>query len=204
MNEANGDVLSLHRGNKLIGSEYLTFGVPTESYYGVTGETREPVLPRPQRAARKGVAARSLQSSPSPESRCACRIWWKRAQRAVTSMEESAAGSDGMQLAIAADELEQALTELWKLRASRDLNWQTILNHAQGMLRQAFADKRVETLTSQQCATMRDIVDRHLGTSSKSVDDLNDAVSLIEAAGFDPYAAISGDPLDDQNLDVQG
>jgi hypothetical protein len=110
-------------------------------------------------------------------------------------MELAATGQDLMQLANAADELDIALAELWKLRSARDINWQTILNHAQGMMRLAFAEKRVEQLTPEQCAAIRAIVDRHLGTATKSVDDLNEVVELIEQAGFDPYAAISGDPL---------
>ena len=110
-------------------------------------------------------------------------------------MEQSAVSNDPMQLAISADELAIALEELWTLRASRDIDWRTILNHAQGMLKQAFAEKKVEELKPAECAAIRQLVERHLGTSTKSLDDLAQAVELIEKAGFDPYAAISGDPV---------
>lgn len=99
-----------------------------------------------------------------------------------------------MGLVIAADNLEVALDKLWGLRAVRDLDWRTILNHAQGMLRQAFAEKRVEQLTPEQCRSIQTIIDRYLGPATKSVDDLNEVVRIIEDSGFDPYYAISGDP----------
>ena len=119
-------------------------------------------------------------------------------------MELAAIGQDQMQLANAADELDIAFAELWKFRSARDINWQTILNHAQGMVRQSFAEKRIEQLTPEQCAAIRAIVDRHLGTGTKSVDDLTEVVGLIEKAGFDPYAAISGDPLNGEGPAPQG
>jgi hypothetical protein len=62
------------------------------------------------------------------------------------------------------------------------------------MLRLAFDQKRVECLTSEQCRSIREIVDRYLGPATRSRDDLVEVVRLIEDAGFDPYAAISGDP----------
>jgi hypothetical protein len=100
-----------------------------------------------------------------------------------------------MQLAVAADDLDMGLSKLWGLRAGRDLNWRTILNHAQGMIRQLFAEKRVDLLTAHQCSAILEIVDRHLGPATKTVEDLNEVMRLIEDAGFDPYAAISGDPI---------
>lgn len=198
MTEMNGEAISIRQGGSPATPQNLSFGPPSEcNYYGVTGEIREQFLPRPQRPGRKGPAQRRpLQPGHTPESRSASRAWWKNAQKAVEEMAQAASRADTMQVGIAANELDVALAELWKLRASRDINWQTILNHVQGMLRQAFAEKRVEELTTEQCVAIQTIVDRHLGTSNKSVDDLNEAVSLIESAGFDPYAAISGDPLD--------
>jgi hypothetical protein len=123
------------------------------------------------------------------------RCWSKNAQKAAESMEQAAADQDLIQLAKAAHQLDTALAELWKLRSTRDINWQTILNHAQVMVRQVFAEKRIDELTPEQCAAIRAIVDRHLGAATISVDDLNEVVELIEKAGFDPYVAISGDPL---------
>ena len=135
--------------------------------------------------------------TPAAETRTAFQYWWNNAQRAAESMELAGTSQDVMQLANAADELDLALAELWKLRSTRDINWQTILNHTQGLIRQAFDEKRIEQLTPEQCAAVRAIVDRYLGTSTKSVEDLHEVVERIEKAGFDPYAAISGDPLDE-------
>ena len=103
-----------------------------------------------------------------------------------------------MALAISADDLDLALVELWNLQASRDIDWQTILNHVQGILRQAIAEKTIEQWNPKQCANIRAIVDRHLGTSTKSVDNLTEVIDLFEEAGFDAYGPISADPVDDQ------
>jgi hypothetical protein len=99
-----------------------------------------------------------------------------------------------MALTVAADNLDLALGKLWSLRSSRDVNWTTILNHAQGMMKELFAAKQVEQLTPEQCDAILGLVDRHLGPSTKTLGDLNEAIRLIEDAGFDPYGAISGDP----------
>jgi hypothetical protein len=202
--ETNGEVVSIRKGGTPINPENLTFGPPTESYYyGLTGEIREPVSPRPLQPGRKGRSAKApVHSGPSPENRAAIRKSWKSAQRATERMNQAATTQDFMQLAIAADELDLALAELWKLRVSQDINWQTILNHAQGMMKQAFAEKRVEQLTPDQCAAIGAIVDRHLGTATKSVGDLTEVIDLIEKAGFDPYGAISADPVDDRDQDA--
>jgi hypothetical protein len=91
--------------------------------------------------------------------------------------------------------LDQALAKLWELRSLRDLDWKTILNHVQGMMRQFFAQRGVETLTENQAAKILTVIEDYLGPATKSVDDLNEALRLIEDAGFDPYWAISEDSL---------
>src|SRR5579864_5833936 len=141
MTETNGDVYSIRRGNKPITPDNLTSGGSSQSYYyGLTGETSDPVATHRQQPWPRGRAPRKeTQPSAKPENRSAFRSLWKNAQKAVESMERAAISQDIMQLANAADELDIALTELWKLRSTRDINWQTILNHAQGMVRIAFA-----------------------------------------------------------------
>lgn len=129
-----------------------------------------------------------------PEMRVAFREYWKAALHAASQMHEAAKCEDSMGVFTATDDLEVALAELWKRKEARDIDWQTILNHTQGMLRQAFFEKRVESLTQEQCDSIRELVDRFLGPATKSTDDLNEAIRLIEDAGFDPYFAISGDP----------
>jgi hypothetical protein len=111
-------------------------------------------------------------------------------------MVEAAEVDDRMRLGIAADDLEHALAKLWDLREGRDIDWQTILNHAQGMMRVFFQEKRAECLTADQCKSIARIVADYLGPATKSVDDLNEVLRLIDDAGFDPYAAISADPLE--------
>jgi hypothetical protein len=103
-----------------------------------------------------------------------------------------------MNLAIAADNLDLALGKLWDLRATRDINWRTILNHVQGMIRQLFAARRIEQLSPAECEVFVELVNRYLGPATRTLDDLNDALRLVEDAGFDPYAAVSGDPGADE------
>ena len=126
-----------------------------------------------------------------------CRLNWLAARVAAAAMVEAAAAKDMPALTVAADDLDQSLSKLWKLRSGRDLDWQTILNHTQDVMRQFFARKLVEELTAEQCRRIASIVDDYLGPATKSVDDLNEVLRLIEDAEFDPYAAISGDASDD-------
>ena len=72
------------------------------------------------------------------------------------------------------------------------------------MLKQAFAEKRVEELNAAQCEGVHKMVEQYLGTSTKTVDDLNAVIHLIEEAGFDPFAAISADPVEEQDPETEG
>ena len=103
---------------------------------------------------------------------------------------------DRMSLGIAADDLEQALAKLWDLRDGRDIDWQTILNHMQGLMRAFFQEKKAECLNVEQCKKIARLVQDYLGPATKSIDDLNEVLRLVEDAGFDPYGAISADPVD--------
>ncbi len=186
----------------------IPVGLPPESmdqtgtvanHYGIpaTGERLEGVTRMaqvPRLARKQGPSAGPLIR---PEARAAARAHWKGARAAAGAMLRAAESQDVMGLAIAADDLDLALAKLWEERATRDLDWRTILNHAQGLLRQLFAARQVEQLTPEQCRCIGAIVDRHLGPATKTTDDLNETIRLIEDAGFDPYAAISGDPLDE-------
>jgi hypothetical protein len=134
---------------------------------------------------------------PSSDIRRAFRKHWTEAQEAAASMLHAAEAKDLMGVGIAADNLDQSLGELWNLRDGRDIDWQTILNHMQGMMRVFFQEKRAETLTVEQCKRIVDLVKDYMGPATKTVDDLNEVLRLIDDAGFDPYAAISGDPVSD-------
>src|SRR5262249_50754919 len=128
----------------------------------------------------------------------ACHKRWKEAKRAAWAMVEAAKYQEAMTLATAANALDLALRKMWEIRAGRpDMDWRTILNHTRRVLQQCFDNKQVETLSVEQCQRIREIVERHLGPAAKNVDDLRGAVRLMEDAGFDPYAAISADPVDE-------
>jgi hypothetical protein len=81
------------------------------------------------------------------------------------------------------------------MREGRNIDWQTILNHMQGVMRTFFLEKRAETLTADQCKRIVELVKDYLGPATKTIDDLNEVLRLIDDAGFDPYAAISGEPV---------
>jgi hypothetical protein len=171
-------------------------GHPPLGYGPATGEPAEGFARAAQ--PRRAAGARPAPASPlrRPETRAAARTHWKNARQAAEAMLLAARNGQLMELLIAADNLDFSMGQLWALRSTRDINWRAILNHAQGMLRQAFAAKQVEQLTAEQCCCIRELVERHLGPATRTAEDLAEAVRLIEDAGFDPYGAISGDPPD--------
>lgn len=118
---------------------------------------------------------------------------WTEAQNAAEAMFRAAEAEDCTGVGTAAGKLDQSLTEMWNLREGRDINWQTILNHIQGLMRTFFLEKRAESTSTQQCRRIVELIKDHLGPSTKTINDLHEALRLIEEAGFDPYAAISAD-----------
>ena len=147
--------------------------------------------------------ARRCQSSSTQQKRAAFRTHWLAAKCAAEAMTNAAEVADPMALTIAADDCDLTLAKLWELRDLRNVDWQTILNHAQGMLKQLFAEKRTEQLTAPQCRSIQALVDNHLGPSTKTTADLNEAIRLIGDAGCDPYWAISGDPANGEDNQPQ-
>jgi hypothetical protein len=182
------------------GSQKLT------SYLGpATGEgilIDRVVVDRSQKLARRPMAKEKnghVKALPSSAQRRAFLRHWTEAQEAAEAMLQAAEAKDLMDVGMAADKLDQSLAELWNLREGRDIGWQTILNHMQGMMRTFFLEKRAETLTAEQCKRIVELVKDYLGPATKTIDDLNEVLRLIDDAGFDPFAAISGDPVSDEN-----
>jgi hypothetical protein len=171
--------------------------------YGVffTGDRTAAVQTRPrqvqQRIKTPGKSGPPTKM-PTAESRAAFRSHWKAAQEAADAMVRAAEADDRMSLAIAADDLEEGLAKLWDLRNGRDIDWQTILNHMQGMMRAFFQEKKAECLTVEQCKNIPRLVKDYLGPATKTINDLNEVLRLIDDAEFDPYAAISADPVDEE------
>lgn len=173
---------------------YLSSGTGEGVFGGRTAMQRMPRVPA--RAFNKEKNGK-VQSFPPAATRRAFRLHWNAAVAAAEVMLQAAEAQDMMEVGIAADELDQSLGELWNLREGRDIDWQTILNHMQGMMRTFFLEKRAETLTAEQCKRIVELVKDYLGPATKTIDDLNEVLRLIDDAGFDPYAAISGDPVSD-------
>ena len=135
-----------------------TGSLKSESYLGPpTGEgilIDRIVVDRSQRITRRPAAKEKngqVRLLPAANVRRAFRKHWTEAQEAADAMLQGAEAKDLMEVGIAADKLDQSLSELWSLREGRDIDWQTILNHMQGMMRVFFLEKRAETLTAEQC-----------------------------------------------------
>jgi hypothetical protein len=124
----------------------------------------------------------------------AARKAWAEARAAAAVLEQAVREEDAQARFVAADDLESALAKMGSLRAGRDDFWKMILNHAQGMLRQLFKEKIVEALTPEQGAAITAIVEKYLGTATRTKEELNEVIRLIGDAGCDPYYALSGDP----------
>jgi hypothetical protein len=174
-----------------------TAGRRAESYdLYFTGDRQAAIQTLP-----RGLQPQSTQRSKTPtaipmptaESRATFRSYWKAARDAAQAMVHAAQRDDRMSLGIAADDLELAMAKLWDIRQGHDIDWKTILNHMQGMMRLFFQEKRAESLTTEQCKNIAILTCDYLGPATKTTDDLNEALRLIEDSGFDPYAAISGD-----------
>lgn len=163
-----------------------------------TGDKRPNVISRPRDVLRHRRA--SDKAAPldlaTPEYRATVRSFWRSAQEASESIVQAAVADDQMGLAIAVDDLDKRLADLWSIRHGRDINWVTILNHLQGVMRLAFLEKRVEKLTIAQCRSIARLVKDYLGPATKTTDDLNEVLRIFDESGFDPYAAISADPLE--------
>ena len=189
-------------GGRQIDYSEKTGSQKSENYLGpATGEGvsfHRVVVDRSQRIARRPAAKEKngqVKALPSSDHRKAFRRHWAEAQEAAEAMLQAAEAKDLMDVGIAADNLDQSLAELWNLREGHDIDWQTILNHMQGMMRAFFLEKRAETLSAEQCKRIVELVKDYLGPATKTINDLNEVVRLIDDAGFDPYAAISGDPV---------
>lgn len=208
-NLENDRAFDIHRPTSLPGTAIGTVGTtPDENGNVGTGEYSASIrASATHSSAQRQGTGRVLRRSPgpvqTPETRAAFRRLFKSALEAAAKMVDAANTQESMSLTIAADDLDIALSRLWELRDHRDVNWQTILNHAQCMFKQLFAEKRVEQLTAAQCQAIQELVENYLGTSTKTTSDLNEAVRLIEDAGCDPYWAISGDPADEETAVAQ-
>ena len=70
-----------------------------------------------------------------------------------------------------------------------------MLNFLQGVLRYAWKiSGGFETLSVDQCTAIGEVIEHHLGPSTMDKENIRSSLKLLETAGLDPWAAISGDP----------
>lgn len=82
--------------------------------------------------------------------------------------------------------LKSFLDTMWKYRAGRDENWQTCLTFLQSALSVA----TFESMSNAEVKAIDDVLSV-LRSTSLDREDVRQAKRILEAAGLDPFAAIS-------------
>src|SRR5262245_39610370 len=113
----------------------VTEGVILIAGAGATGDRDQSVL-RPNLRKQPSVRkkARGKGTIIPPEIRLAFRTLWTKAQECAADLVSAAKADDPIARVAAVDALDRTLSQLWNHRAYRDINWQSIVNHTQGML----------------------------------------------------------------------
>lgn len=135
----------------------------------------------------------------TPRARAFDRVYSSQAlheqlRREITAATEQASRMEGLAeerdpiaLANATFSLLDSLHNLWELRNLREDDWGDLINLLQG----ALALEQYETFSRNQCRAIRTIVVEHLGSGLTEASDLDEVVSLLRSAGFDPFKTIS-------------
>ena len=135
----------------------------------------------------------------APEDRAALKLYLSRAVEAAGKMVSASTSRDSFGLYAASEALNDALRQMWRFRSVKhdDPDWRAILTAALGIIPQAKKKESIETLSTERCRSVHDMVTRCLSLSTKGADEAVEAVRLIEDAGFSPFYAISGDDSDE-------
>jgi hypothetical protein len=96
-------------------------------------------------------------------------------------------------------ELNTFLERLWELKAHRDDNWVGILDQAQTALKKLTATGDIESIDSDKCYKLLELVETYLSPATKTIDDLNKAVRLVSEMGISPYTGLDALGTHDAN-----
>jgi len=180
---------------------YNSYGVGYDALADCSGAATRGVRIEKKPAHTAGKSARTNSPDPPPilrpEARDALRRYWVRAQGKVGQMIVAAKATDFMELGVAGRDLHDILDDMWRLRDGREVEWVTILNFLQGVLK----SPEVDALTAEQCEGILAIITQYLSPATVDKDDVRACLKIFRKVGFDPWAPISGDaeqPHDDK------
>jgi hypothetical protein len=170
--------------------------IPTTASNGFSGTAvgGVSVQLKSQRSGQRGTAPDT--GGNRPETRDALRRNWEKAKTEASRLTLAAESDDFLERSNAAFDLLHALGDLWQLREGREEDWRGVLNFLQGAL-YAWSkeqEKGFERLSVEQCRTIHRIIADHLGPATVDGEDVRTCLEYLTASGFDPWAAISGDP----------
>jgi hypothetical protein len=130
-----------------------------------------------------------------PEARDELRRLWTQAQGKLAEMMLASESGDPIELSNSASDLDHIFREMWDRRQYREIEWHSVLNFLQAVLRYAWnISGGFERLSVDECRAIADVVRHNLGPSTMDKENIRNTLKVLQAAGLDPWAAISGDP----------
>jgi hypothetical protein len=145
-----------------------------------------------QRQVSRKASSTEERNQHLPEARDAIRRLWRDAYGKASEMMMASNSGDLIELSNAASDIDQILGEMWSLRACREIEWRGVLDFLQGVLRYTWKiEGGYEVLTNQKCEAIQRIVKDYLGPSTMDNESVEDALTILEKAGFDPWIGIS-------------
>ncbi len=150
-------------------------------YYNKTGEDVRPIS---QKRLKKVSSKRQFSQIAISEE--VNRLLRKASEKVAQLVETE----DLIEQANIAFAFKDCLEELWKNKENREDNWGDLLNILQIVLAQV----EFEQLSVAQKLGIKKITKDYLCTPEILDPDIDDALEVLSAAGFDPWSGISGKP----------
>ncbi len=168
-------------------------GCPLTAF--IQSSTRAGQFSQQQRTVTGKPQPTQVNDQRSPEARDELRRLWGQAQRNAAGMVLASESEDPIELSNSASDLDQVLVRMWNLREFRETDWRSVLNFLQGVMRCVWKiSGGFETLSVRHCAAIAEVIKHNLGPSTMDKENVRNALGILESAGLDPRAAISGDP----------
>jgi len=127
-----------------------------------------------------------------PEERDALRRAWSNATTFASILQKSALLADPIAVYNAFRDLNAQLTEMWIRRGLREDSWKKCLNFLQGIAETLLKERRVESLTPDQCDAISDIVSVKLSPATTTELDVSACVRMLIKVELNPFEAIAG------------
>ncbi len=131
----------------------------------------------------------------TPEARDDLRRLWGKAKRHSAEMVLAAESGDPIELSNSASDLDNVLRQMWYPGDFRETDWRSVLNFLQGVLKHTWKmSGGFETLSVRQCKAIEETIVHNLGPSTMDKENVTSTLKVLDGAGLDAWAAISGDP----------